>query len=748
MIDSELESIWVSKQSSELSRLLSSEQVATEVEALQQQLGCDGVIVILSQVSEHITSGFVIQANALKVYENNRQNAEIIGLSLASFPILCEQLLLNQHSGLFPDKDLEPESREVKQSHFSVRLIDELNQFITSSTLPIQLHINHTVVIGNSRLCLVPYQHQHKGIVAQADAKFYLVNESALTLCSQVELTRVTELLNNKELQYLELFQQLPVACALIDKDNNVSKQNQVANQNLPLHLNQSLFSVINSDDHLLLEDCLHIVREGALHQSWCEIPLIIAGTKHWYKMSFCRALDIENHLLMMVEDISERYRLADELSFQSNYDPLTGLPNRVQFEAMLEEAIDAKDRLPACVAFLDLDQFQVINDVSGHKAGDELLCQVSKRLSLLLRTGDIVARLGGDEFGILMFYADKESAELVAKRICQQLSEHEFIWGEITHNVSISMGLSELDSRTSDIYSIMSQADAACRIAKEGGRNRWHFYCKNDPQMHQLYNQMLASVDIISALALNQFELFYQLIEPLSSDESGIHMEILLRMVQEDGRYVSPGVFLPAAERYNLASKIDRWVIDNLLKWGARHMEIWEQLSMVSVNLSALSLSDSKFMSWLEMRLMVEPELVSKLCFEITETAAVSQLEQATALIDLLKPLGCKLALDDFGSGFSSFAYLKCLDVDYVKIDGQFVVNVCDDRSDKAIVSAICQLGKDMDFEVIGEFVESETIGRLLRELGVDYGQGYAIGRPARLIELSSGVRSPWLLN
>ncbi|MCC4834159.1 EAL domain-containing protein [Shewanella sp. 10N.7] len=748
MIDSELESIWVSKQSSELSRLLSSEQVATEVEALQQQLGCDGVIVILSQVSEHITSGFVLQANALKVYENNRQNAEILGLSLASFPILCEQLLLNQHSGLFPDKDLEPESREVKQSHFSVRLIDELNQFITSSTLPIQLHINHTVVIGNSRLCLVPYQHQHKGIVAQADAKFYLVNESALTLCSQVELTRVTELLNNKELQYLELFQQLPVACALIDKDNNVSKQNQVANQNLPLHLNQSLFSVINSDDHLLLEDCLHIVREGALHQSWCEIPLIIAGTKHWYKMSFCRALDIENHLLMMVEDISERYRLADELSFQSNYDPLTGLPNRVQFEAMLEEAIDAKDRLPACVAFLDLDQFQVINDVSGHKAGDELLCQVSKRLSLLLRTGDIVARLGGDEFGILMFYADKESAELVAKRICQQLSEHEFIWGEITHNVSISMGLSELDSRTSDIYSIMSQADAACRIAKEGGRNRWHFYCKNDPQMHQLYNQMLASVDIISALALNQFELFYQLIEPLSSDESGIHMEILLRMVQEDGRYVSPGVFLPAAERYNLASKIDRWVIDNLLKWGARHMEIWEQLSMVSVNLSALSLSDSKFMSWLEMRLMVEPELVSKLCFEITETAAVSQLEQATALIDLLKPLGCKLALDDFGSGFSSFAYLKCLDVDYVKIDGQFVVNVCDDRSDKAIVSAICQLGKDMDFEVIGEFVESETIGQLLRELGVDYGQGYAIGRPARLIELSSGVRSPWLLN
>ncbi|MCL1066109.1 EAL domain-containing protein [Shewanella olleyana] len=750
MIDSELESIWVSKQSSELNSLLSSEQVTAEVDVLLQQLGCDGVVAILSQVSEHITSGFVVQANALKVFESNSQNAEMLGLSLVSFPVLCEQLLVNQHSGFFPSRS-SSESDEFEQSPLSELLTNELSQFCSTLTTPIQLQINHCVVIGSSRLSLIPYFHQANGLISENNKKskvFYKGNESSLKLCSYAELTRVSELLNNKEIQYLELFQQLPVACALIDIDDNVSKQNQVASHNLPLRLNESLFSVINSDDHLLLEDCLHIVREGALHQSWCEIPLIIAGVKHWYKMSFCRALDIENHLLMMVEDISERYRLADELSFQSNYDPLTGLPNRVQFEAMLEEAIDAKERLPACVAFLDLDQFQVINDVSGHKAGDELLCQVSKRLSLLLRTGDIVARLGGDEFGILMFHADKESAEQVANRICQQLSEHEFIWGEITHNVSISMGLSEFDARSSDIYSVMSQADAACRIAKEDGRNRWHFYSKNDPQMHQLYNQMLASVDIISALALNQFELFFQLIEPLSSDESGIHMEILLRMVQEDGRYVSPGVFLPAAERYNLASRIDRWVIDNLLKWGARHMDIWEQLSMVSVNLSALSLSDSKFMSWLEMRLMVEPDLVSKLCFEITETAAVSQLEQATALIDLLQPLGCKLALDDFGSGFSSFAYLKCLDVDYVKIDGQFVVNVCDDRSDKAIVSAICQLGKDMDFEVIGEFVESEAIGRLLQELGVDYGQGYAIGKPTRLIELASGVRIPWVLH
>lgn len=208
----------------------------------------------------------------------------------------------------------------------------------------------------------------------------------------------------------------------------------------------------------------------------------------------------------------------------------------------------------------------------------------------------------------------------------------------------------------------------------------------------------------------------------------------------------LSPGLFLPAAERYNLASRVDRWVIDNLLRWGGNHLALWQELDMVSVNLSANSLSDQEFMEWLEIRLMAEPELVSKLCFEITETAAVSQLEQAQALIELLRPLGCKLALDDFGSGFSSFAYLKLLDVDFVKIDGQFVVNLCDNKSDQAIVNAICQLGRDMDFDVIAEFVESEAVGLRLRELEVDYAQGYAIGKPEPLDNLSSGKRVPWL--
>ncbi|AZG74592.1 putative bifunctional diguanylate cyclase/phosphodiesterase [Shewanella livingstonensis] len=574
-----------------------------------------------------------------------------------------------------------------------------------------------------------------------------LLDDTAYQLASSLELRRLAVLLDSKDKQYQELFQLLPIPCALIDLHNNVVLQNDASKDTLPISIGQSLFNLLREEDHPLLLDTLHIVREGILRQAWCEVPLRNGVQIHWYKFSFCHALNKQQQLLLMIEDVTERYRLADELSFHSNYDVLTGLPNRLQFENMLEELLNDEEQAPACIAFLDLDQFQVVNDLSGHQAGDLLLQQVATRLKQLLRKGDVVARLGGDEFGLLMHYSDISSAQQVAQRICQQLFGHEFIWKGVKHNISASIGIAKVDYIDPDIYGVMSKADAACRLAKEEGRNRWHFYNPDDPQMHIMYNQMLASVDITGALALNQFELFYQLIEPLDKPDTGIHMEILLRMVQSDGQYVSPGVFLPAAERYNLAPRVDRWVIDNLLKWGGNNLATWHQLSMVSVNLSAMSLADQKFMNWLEMRLMVEPELVSKLCFEITETAAVSQLDQATGLIDLLRPFGCKIALDDFGSGFSSFAYLKCLDVDYVKIDGQFVVNLCDNRSDKAIVSAICQLGKDMGFEVIAEFVENTDIGLYLKNIGVDYAQGYAINKPTRLAELQHGLRTPWLI-
>ncbi len=720
------------------------------LELVCQRLECSAAFVLTSQYDKL----FAVDTDI--IYTSEQQCVSHFGASPASEALfnqhlqdnlsLCESLFNSHQAIIYPHSP--EQSFTADENRLLTPLLDIFNQLDIDCK---HLALSPVLHVGNVKVVLgTMCASDANPVVGQQDdpCAFVqkLLDDTAYQLASSLELRRLSVLLDSKDKQYQELFQLLPMPCALIDLHNNVVLQNDASKQNLPITVGQSLFSLLREEDHPLLLDTLHIVREGILRQAWCEVPLRNGVQIYWYKFSFCHALNKQQQLLLMIEDVTERYRLADELSFHSNYDVLTGLPNRLQFENMLEELLKDEEHIPACIAFLDLDQFQVVNDLSGHQAGDVLLQQVAVRLKQLLRKDDVVARLGGDEFGLLMHYSDTASAQQVAKRICQQLFDHEFTWKGIKHNISASIGIAKVDYVDSDIYGVMSKADAACRLAKEEGRNRWHFYNPDDPQMHMMYNQMLASVDITGALALNQFELFYQLIEPLDKPDTGIHMEILLRMVQSDGQYVSPGVFLPAAERYNLAPRVDRWVIDNLLKWGGNNLAIWEQLSMVSVNLSAMSLADNKFMTWLEMRLMVEPELVSKLCFEITETAAVSQLDQATGLIELLRPFGCKIALDDFGSGFSSFAYLKCLDVDYVKIDGQFVVNLCENRSDKAIVSAICQLGKDMGFEVIAEFVENTDIGVYLKNIGVDYAQGYAINKPTRLAELQHGLRTPWL--
>ncbi|MGZ9897231.1 putative bifunctional diguanylate cyclase/phosphodiesterase [Shewanella gaetbuli] len=727
----------------------SSIMIIDEVLALLcKQLNCNAVFAIKNCHSNNTFSPSLdivdTSYNTVASHFNDFRNIQAeMTHKIESNVAFIDQLLSLNEAISFHQSQVSPATPQATE------ITNTLTRFLGGEVVIHHGEVTPVIEVGNVSMILIGLSFAEFTTESANSSNCFWqakLEEHGFQLASAFELQRLSLLIDNKEKQYQELFSNLPMACALIDVKNNVVIQNNVSEVMLSFEIGQSLFDLLHRDDHELLKDTLHIVREGVLRQAWCEVPIKIGFNTHWYKMSFCHALNVHKQLLMMVEDVTERYRLADELTFHSNHDALTGLPNRLQFEGMLDELLNNEDAPQACVAFLDLDQFQVVNDLSGHQAGDELLQQVSKRLKQLVRKGDIVARLGGDEFGILMYYSDKSAAQQVAKRICQQLSEHEFRWKKVKHNVSISMGVATFNPAAADIYEVMSQADAACRLAKEDGRNRWHYFSPDDPQIHSLYSQMVASVDITGALALNQFELFYQLIEPLEKNESGLHMEILLRMVQEDGTYVSPAIFLPAAERYNLASKIDRWVIDNLLKWGSENLKIWHEISMVSVNLSAMSLADKKFMGWLEMRLMVEPELVSKLCFEITETAAVSQLDQATALIDLLRPMGCKLALDDFGSGFSSFAYLKTLDVDFVKIDGQFVVNVCSDRSDKAIVSAICQLSIDMDFEVIAEFVESTEIGIKLKSLGVDYGQGYAINKPCPLASLTSGVREPWL--
>ncbi|MDX1279633.1 EAL domain-containing protein [Shewanella colwelliana] len=557
------------------------------------------------------------------------------------------------------------------------------------------------------------------------------------------ELIRQRSIVSNNELVCAEHLYRLPMPCAHIDIDNKVVRFNVSAEETLHLQAMQEVLTLVNRRDEALLLDTMQLVRGQVLEQASCELVIKPSPSPAPSRLTFLSLSGEEGPLLMFIEPIEEQLATAPPISL--HFDGLTGLPNRSYFEALYTQAKPNRQGRSTFVAFINLDRFQIVNNVSGHKAGDRLLCEVAARLGQLVRKDDVVARLSGDEFGILMPDIDMAIAQQVAQRICHALSEHEFVWNERKHSVSISLGLARCDVPEESISELLRSASAACRIAKEKGRNGWYLYQADDPTLDRLNTDMSASVDIIGALSKDQFELYFQPIEPLMKESEGLHLEILLRMISDDGELIAPGIFLPAAERFNLASKVDKWVIDHLLRWGAEHLSLWQAMSMISVNLSALSIGDKEFIDWLEMRLLGEPELVGKLCFEITETAAVSQLDHATELINLVKPMGCKLALDDFGSGFSSFAYLKLLDVDFVKIDGQFVQNLCEDKADQAIVNAIVQLGRDMEFEIIAEFVESVAVGRHLKELGVDYGQGYGIAKPSSLNGLTSGKSLAW---
>ncbi|MBV7314139.1 EAL domain-containing protein [Shewanella sp. NIFS-20-20] len=602
------------------------------------------------------------------------------------------------------------------------------------------------ICFGDTKLALGAVSRQPRN---WSESFIQELNHTQTLISSALELTRIANALLESEHKYQSLFNQLPLACAVIDNQNRLSLLNQVARHSLGVFEGQDLTSLLPESEKVVLTDAIKMVRDGVLHQSWCDVafkinkPNLASTRQSWQRLNFSKMQNAPDSIVLLAEDISEQHRLAAELSFQANYDPLTGLANRWHFEALLAQMISEDNSAPACVAFLDLDQFQVVNNISGHMAGDKLLCQVAMRLKQLVRRGDVVARLGGDEFAILMHQANVESSSLIAGRICQQIANHEFIWQGRQHSVSVSMGLAKIDRSDADIYHVMSHADAACSLAKEMGRNGWHFYDNNDPRMHKLQNEMLASTDILSALNRDDFTLYFQPIVPLQGHESGLHMEILLRLVAPDGKVLSPDTFLPAAERYNLAARVDSRVVNNLLEWAERNAPIWNSLNMVSVNLSATSLGDKTFLQWLELKLQSAPQFASKLCFEITETAALSQLELASDFILMVRQYGCKLALDDFGAGFSSFSYLKLWDLDVVKIDGQFVKNLCHSKDDQAIVRAICQLGQDMHFVTIGEFVEDNDIALLLARLGVDYGQGYHFAKPMALSSLKDSQQA-----
>lgn len=438
---------------------------------------------------------------------------------------------------------------------------------------------------------------------------------------------------------------------------------------------------------------------------------------------------------VLVFRDVTEERKLARQLSHQASHDSLTGLINRHEFEHRLTHLLgSANPYISHALLYLDLDQFKVVNDTCGHAAGDDLLRQISALLRTKLRARDTLARLGGDEFGVLLEHCSVMEARRIANSLRELLQGFRFGWKDKSFTIGVSIGLVPVMQAGETLADVFSAADSACYAAKEQGRNRVHVYQADDAVLAQRDGEMRWIPRIQQALADERFRLYFQpIIQVGSNGFNGTHGEILIRMLDEAGHVVLPGAFLPAAERYGLMPELDRWVVRRSLEALSASPNIGGDVTF-GINISGQSLGAADFLDFVTDQIDATQVAPGKLCFEITETSAVSDLAHALRFIDTLKALGCHFALDDFGTGLSSFSYLKSLPVDYLKIDGGFVKGLAADDIDLAMVESIHHIGHIMGLKTIAEWVESEAILLKLRHIGVDYGQGYALGHPRPL--------------
>jgi len=439
--------------------------------------------------------------------------------------------------------------------------------------------------------------------------------------------------------------------------------------------------------------------------------------------------------IVVVLHDMTQERQYIANLSWQATHDALTGLANRREFEYRLEQALNGLSRQAGrhSLMFLDLDQFKLVNDTCGHAAGDELLRHICAVLQSGLREGDTLARLGGDEFGVLLENCPSEQAERIAEQLRQAVQSLHFVWKGRPFVTTVSIGLVHIAQAPSTLEASLRAADMACYMAKEKGRNRVQVYHADDSELSMRFGEMAWIQRLHVALEENRFCLYAQEIAPLKAMEGAGHIEILLRLHDESGRTILPDSFIPAAERYGLMTALDRWVVRSVFQVIRQCLDEGREgpLAMCAINLSGTSIGDDKFLEYLQ-RLFGEFDIPPRLiCFEITETSAIANLGSAIRFINELKGLGCKFSLDDFCAGMSSFAYLKHLPVDFLKIDGSFVKDMLDDPINRAMVEVINHIGHVMGKRTIAEFVETPLIEQALQEIGVDYAQGYLIERP-----------------
>jgi diguanylate cyclase (GGDEF)-like protein/PAS domain S-box-containing protein len=448
---------------------------------------------------------------------------------------------------------------------------------------------------------------------------------------------------------------------------------------------------------------------------------------------------------VLVFRNVTEIREMASRMAYQATHDTLTGLINRFEFERRLELALQSarEEGKRHTLFYMDLDEFKVVNDTCGHIAGDALLQQITTHLLSHTRRSDTLARLGGDEFALLLANCGLDSASHTADALCDAINNYRFVWEHQSFGVSASIGVVEIGPQSGTVTDLLSAADNACYVAKDLGRNRVHVFQPDDTALAKRQGEMQWLPRIRRALEQGQFRLFYQRIVPLSAAQEEQHCEILLRMLDDEQKLVPPGAFIPAAERYGLMLHIDRWVINAAFDYLSSHRDYTADPDQLwSINLSGQSICDDHFLDFVVAQFRDKRVPPHSICFEITETTAIRNLGRAAELMSTLKSMGCRFSLDDFGSGLSSFNYLKHLDADYLKIDGSFVKDMLDDPMDCAMVESINQIGQLLGLRTIAEWVEDGQAFDRLQALRVDFAQGYHIHRPEPLAAWGSRTR------
>jgi two-component system, chemotaxis family, CheB/CheR fusion protein len=715
----------------------------------------------------------------IRPHQDQGLNRQVIGAVL-SFPEVTDIVSANKEIA-------------TKQNHLSALLDSVLLSIINIDTQGIICHANVTVekmfgydrneLIGQSIIKLMPKMHAEKhhqymdeylrtgdkkiiGLIRELEGKrkdgslfpielsiTEFMNNGQQMFCGAInDVTKrnaIQSMLEKERLLARATLESISDAVITVDAQENIEYINPCAQKltgypgkaALGKKLNQ-VFRLYDSKGHYSLNEQLSekLMRQESI--AYTDIVQLKHLTDEEYSIEYSMAplISKEDEYLGSVlsfVDVSNKQSLLQQMTWQAQHDPLTGLVNRKEFENRLENAlVSAKTfNREHALLYLDLDQFKIVNDTCGHHAGDELLRQLAGVLATHIRSRDTLARMGGDEFAMLLENNSLDQAQSIAEKINEIVQDFRYSFESRIFKIGASIGVVSINNDTRNVQTVLSDADSACYAAKEAGRNRVEIHSPDNVDLQSRRRDMHWVSRINHAIDENRLVLYFQNIKSLKNHQK-LHYEVLIRLVDENGELVPPGAFLPAAERYGLMTNLDQWVIKRLLlelnKFNVNSMP------EISVNLSGISLSDPRFLANVSEMINANAGLANKICFEITETAAIINFRAAQEFIRSMKKFGCLFALDDFGSGMSSFGYLKNLPVDFLKIDGTFVKDVLVDEIDLFMVESINRIGQLMNMKTIAECAENEAIIEKLTEVGVDYAQGYGIGYPIPLDEFT----------